>query len=438
MKHSVSDAELDAMLTDWGSTARSVAGHQPMPELTSRTHRFRRSRQPRPARHQGWQVAAGAVAVALAAAIVVGLPKLLDQDRRASDPLPGVPGIASAPLGSKVVTFHGLSITVPASWPVIAGESCTRTSSVVELPNEFSTACFPLRPYPQFTTVRFLEGIDPLPKGSVTRTTRTTIGGLAAIRVEADRPAPPVTDRPAFGYVVAKLHASVLIEPAQGQTGRDLADSLRVDAVDSHGCRSLVADVNALPRSATSDRTGMAEALVPGRPASASVCRYVAGWLEEGATLSGSEALYLRRHAERAAGRPQPGERSGGTHPLPQAGQPRLRGLPGLRRQRGVPDRDPLSGRFAGSPRRQDEPVWRTGNLQRCPGRPADRRSERSAVAHGRRERRHARKDRAGAVTGRPPEPRSWTGGEACSDPGIRNPITGAAGRRGRARGIVL
>jgi hypothetical protein len=287
MNHSVSDAELDAILTDWGSTARSAAGHQPMPELTSRPRRFDRSRQPRPARHVGWQVAAGAVAVALAAAIVIGLPNLLDHDRRAADPLPGVTGVTGivpAPPGSKVVTFHGLSITVPASWPV-TGYSCTLTSSVVELPG-VSTACA-RGPYPHFTIVRFLEGAEPLPKGSGTTTTRTTIGGLAATRVQSDRPVPYLTHGPSFGYVVAELDASVLIEPAQGQTGMDLADSLRVDAVDTHGCRSKVADVNELPRSATSDRTGMAEALVPGRPASASVCRYRAGWLEKGTTLSG-------------------------------------------------------------------------------------------------------------------------------------------------------
>jgi hypothetical protein len=187
----------------------------------------------------------------------------------------------------QVVTFHGLSITVPASWPV-DHYSCGLTSSVVELPSFVTLAC--LRgPSPQFTIVQFFEGTQPLPKDRVTRTTRTTISGLAATRVEADRAVgPSVTDRAAFGYVVPELHASVLIRPARGETGEDLAASLRVDAVDVHGCSSMVRDVNELPRSATSDRTGMTQALIPGQPVSASVCRYQAGWLEMGNRLSGA------------------------------------------------------------------------------------------------------------------------------------------------------
>ena len=91
-----------------------------------------------------------------------------------------------------------------------------------------------------------------------------------------------------MGYEVPELQASVLIQPAQGQSVPELADSLRVTAVDTHGCRSRTIDVTDLPRTATSDRPGMAQALIPAQPVSASVCRYDAGWLEAGATLSGT------------------------------------------------------------------------------------------------------------------------------------------------------
>jgi hypothetical protein len=285
MNQGVSDAELDAMLTDWGKAACSVAEHQPVPNLTFDTRRLRRPRRLRPSWPFGWQVAAGALAVALAAAIAVGLPRWVGEDRGPAGSLGGVTSTASAGPGFQAVTFHGLSITVPASWSV-NGFSCTLTSSVVELPGS-SPACG-RRPYPEFTIVQFVEGTDLLPKDSVSRTIRTNISGLPATRVEADRAAPDITDRPAFGYVVAKLHVSVLIQPAQGETGQELAGSLRVDAVDMHGCRSRRSDMNQPPRSATSDRAGMAQALIPDQPVSAILCRYSHGWLEEGSVLSGA------------------------------------------------------------------------------------------------------------------------------------------------------
>jgi hypothetical protein len=92
---------------------------------------------------------------------------------------------------------------------------------------------------------------------------------------------------------VPTLRASVLIVPALGQTGADLAGSLQVIAVDSHGCRAMVSDVGELPRNKPPARPGAAETLVPGRPDVLRVCRYFAGRLEQGAALTGSQATEL-------------------------------------------------------------------------------------------------------------------------------------------------
>ncbi|HEX8767347.1 MAG TPA: hypothetical protein VF714_03200, partial [Jatrophihabitans sp.] len=100
----------------------------------------------------------------------------------------------------------------------------------------------------------------------------------------------------------------------RGQTGQDLAASLRVDAVDMHGCSSTVSDVNEMPRSATSDRPGMTQALIPGQPVSASVCRYQAGWLEQGAMLSGTR---LHAFAATLNGLPVGLSRATGLGPTP-------------------------------------------------------------------------------------------------------------------------
>ncbi|HST48741.1 hypothetical protein [Jatrophihabitans sp.] len=269
------DAALDARLADWGRLARSAVADQPVPELPAVP-----PRRPAPL---GWQLAAGVLTVVLAAAIAVGLPRVLDKDRRPPAPHgPAGNGISTAPVGPdlQVVTFHGLSITVPASWPV-TGYGCSLTSSVVELP---VGAPLCLRPaHPGFTIVQFSSVSEPMSPDKVTSTRSTTISGLAATRLEGSA----YLGRPAFAYVVPELHASVLVMPASGQTGQDLADSLRVDTADAHGCTSTVTDVAGMPGSATSSRAGMAEALIPGEPVSASVCRYSVGLLEQGRELSG-------------------------------------------------------------------------------------------------------------------------------------------------------
>jgi hypothetical protein len=280
------DARLEARLEDWGRLTRAATVQQPLPDLVAAPERRLGA--------FGWQLAAGVLVVALAA-ITVGLPRLLGKDRGTADPLAAATSTASAGPGLQVVTFHGLSITVPASWPV-SGYSCALTTSVVELPGV--TPLCARGPHPEFTIVTFYE--DDLPKHGVTTTSRTTISGLAATRVEIE-PGPGSADRAGVGYQVPELRASVLIQPAQGQTGQDLVASLRVDAVDTHGCRSRATDVVELPRTATSDRPGMAQALIPAQPMSASVCRYQAGWLEAGATLSGTA---LRAFAAKLNGLP--------------------------------------------------------------------------------------------------------------------------------------
>ena len=169
---------------------------------------------------------------------------------------------------------------MPASWKVSPDYNpCHVTTSTVQLMVGGGLACYqPANP--DLTRVQFFARADLLPLSDVRRTSHTTISGLEATREEGYSSG----GRAGFGYVVPELHASVLIWPARGQTGQDLSDSLRVDAVDKHGCRSsaTAAEVAEFPSSATSDRAGMAQALIPGRPESASVCRYRAGWLEAG------------------------------------------------------------------------------------------------------------------------------------------------------------
>jgi len=316
--------DLDAVLTEWGRQSRAAAGPQPMPEL------IRRTRRPR---HFGWQLAAGAVAVAVAAALAVELPGLLAKNGPA-DPLRGITSTASAAPGFQVVTYHGLSITVPASWRVGVGMACPAPNhGIVVLPGT-SALCLPNR----IAIVEF-GGLQPIPPERVTSTQQVTIDGVPAVRQEGDY------GRPAVAYVVARLQAAVLFYPTASETADDLAASLRVDAVDVHGCASRIRDPKQFP-GLTSAASGAAGALIPGQPESLLACRYEDGWLEQGGTLSGTK---LQAFVTTVNGLPAGLSRAANTIPYVCPGDPSIAHgvpLPGdddlYRLELRYPDRSPV------------------------------------------------------------------------------------------------
>jgi hypothetical protein len=274
------DADIDGRLSEWGRAARAAARPATMPAALTAP----------PARAAVGKTlvgAAGAIALAaLVAATVIGLPRYLRLDQTAAPSIAGVTSTATAGPGFQVVTFHGLSITVPDSWQMNVHEPCSITREVVLLPG-YRTLCKG-PDIPSIAFVEFIEGSDPLGLSGPLETTETTVSGVAATRTDGFWQA-----RKAFAYTVPTLEASVRIVPAQGQTGADLAGSLQVNAVDSHGCRAAVSDVAELPRNKPPARDGAADMLVPGRPDSLRVCRYFAGRLEQGAALTGAQATGL-------------------------------------------------------------------------------------------------------------------------------------------------
>lgn len=275
-----SDAGIDARLSEWGRASRAAARPVGVPaELLAA-----------PARTAGGKTLlriGGAIAMAaVVAATVIGLPRYLHRGQTGATSIGGVTSTATARPGFKTVTFHGLSITVPSSWLINGGEPCKLNREIVRLPGA-RLACG-YADTPSIAFVEFKEGSEPLGLTGPIKVTKTKISGIAATRSDGRWAA-----RAAFEYAVPKLWASVLIVPAQGQTGADLAGSLQVNAVDSHGCPSVASDVAELPRNKPPARDGAADTLVPGRPDVLRVCRYFAGRLEQGDTLTGPQAAGL-------------------------------------------------------------------------------------------------------------------------------------------------
>jgi hypothetical protein len=280
------DAEIDARLSEWGRASRAAAQPVAVPaSLMTAAAPVRRSTVV-------LRIGAGVAMAAIVVATVIGLPRYLHVDRTAAPSIGGVTSTATAPPGFQTVTFHGLSITVPSSWLIPGepgepgGEACKLSREHDGLPGARNACGYPDAPSVAF--VEFIEGNDPLGLTGPIKITKTRISGIAVTRADGLWAA-----RAAFGYTVPTLRASVLIVPAQGQTGADLAGSLQVNAVDSHGCPAAVADVAELPRNQPPAREGAADTLVPGRPAVLRVCRYIRGRLEQGAALTGPQATGL-------------------------------------------------------------------------------------------------------------------------------------------------
>lgn len=280
------DAEIDARLSEWGRASRAAARPVAVPaSLMAAAAPARRSTVV-------LRIGAGVAMAAIVVATVIGLPRYLRVDRTAAPSIGGVTSTATARPGFQVVTFHGLSITVPSSWLVPGsrlrdgGDDCKLSREFVGIAGAHLDCGYP--DVPSIAFVEFIEGNGPLGLTGPITTTKTRISGIAATRADGRWAA-----RAAFGYVVPKLQASVLIVPAQGQTGADLDGSLQVNAVDSHGCPAAVADVAELPRNKPPAREGAADTLVPGRPAVVRMCRYVAGRLEQGAAVTGPRATGL-------------------------------------------------------------------------------------------------------------------------------------------------
>lgn len=228
----------------------------------------------------GRRVLTGGVAATLLLATLVGVLHLRKHGADGGTPsLGGATATGSPVAGHRVITFHGLSITVPASWALTVGEYCKNTTNTVVLPG-ISAACGHID-QPTLSTIEFYEGTSGLPLTNTTATVHATISGVPATRVEGS-----YEPRAAFGYLLPSLQASVLIRPARGLSGDDLAATLRVVAVDGNGCRSAVADAATLP--AVTPSAGELPALVPDGADSLVVCRYVAGRLEQGTLITGA------------------------------------------------------------------------------------------------------------------------------------------------------
>lgn len=210
-------------------------------------------------------------------------------------------GTLPSPLGSSspvtpaagitTVTFHGLSIAVPDSWRVEQGGICpgSLTSDYVFLPGAIAdVGCAAGTPEGTFAVVTFGDFSGNTLPSTFTDQSTTRFDGMRALQADFDD-----QGGPSHVIDVPQLDATIEITPSHTYSLADIEQRIRLNSSDSHGCAAFDGGLASLKTFAGSGRAGERSNLVPPTPVKLTLCRYQAGWLEQGATLTGQASAKL-------------------------------------------------------------------------------------------------------------------------------------------------
>lgn len=215
---------------------------------------------------------------------------------------PGGPAAPPQAAGTKAVGLHGLTVDVPADWPIDA-LLCGPTQDTVLLA-PIRTTCGSTKPQ-TVTSVDFRAMTDPSQvvkelqgwKGAVWTVRQHTISGHPATVIEGSV---------AEGLNQEQLLAVRVVDVADLHTGFEvmspdpaLADrivaSTRIEAVDpASGCATAAALLPELPTGQSPQLSGADRAIFPGSPTRIVVCDYDLGQLEYGMAATGTKLAELQ------------------------------------------------------------------------------------------------------------------------------------------------
>jgi hypothetical protein len=180
--------------------------------------------------------------------------------------------------GWRAVGIYGLTVDIPASWPVNAAICGTPQRDTVLIEPYVVPACASGRkPRVDSVTVRpYRSRVDP----KLSPSARRAIDG---------HPAEVITAGNVTTVLVPDLKAAVEIDVHDAQLAQHINNSLRVLSVDSHGCATQRPDTVQLPTGQAPHSAAARTVLVPGRSTSLTTCGYDDGRLRVGATMSGAD-----------------------------------------------------------------------------------------------------------------------------------------------------
>lgn len=179
----------------------------------------------------------------------------------------------------QVVGYHGLLLTVPASW-TINDEACgTPRSDTVLRDLGAVLSCLIPRP-PGISTVELLD--DPsysLPQVQQ----EATLTNANGVRLKRGT----LPDRPGIAVYVPAVGVMMLIDTVADAQTQEIVDSIELADVDPHGC--AMHEQELAPPASYEPPAAMKDALIPGSPTAIAICHYVDDWLRSSASLEGED-----------------------------------------------------------------------------------------------------------------------------------------------------
>ena len=196
----------------------------------------------------------------------------------------GTPSATQVPASTgQVIGFHGLEMTVPASWKINDTTCVTPQSNTVIRDQGATATCLMPRP-PGISSLELRDNPEYWqPKMRSVRTLTNAHG------VQLDQGTVP--DRPGLAIYVPAVHVLMFVDTVTDAEANAIIDSVQLADTDPNGCAMRELELD--PPASYQPKTSMKGVLIPGSPAAIAICHYVDHWLASSATLTGQEMTGL-------------------------------------------------------------------------------------------------------------------------------------------------
>jgi len=198
----------------------------------------------------------------------------------------GTPSGTQVPTSTgQVIGYHGLEVTVPASWKINDTRCGTPQSDTVIRDTGGQLSCLLPRP-PAISSLELVDNPEYWrPKMQSLRTLTNSHG------VQLDRGTVP--DRPGMAIYVPDAHVLMFIDAVTDAETNSIVGSIQLADTDPNGCAMREMELD--PPTSYHPQVSMKDPLIPGSPSTIAICHYVDHWLVSSAALTGQEITDLVR-----------------------------------------------------------------------------------------------------------------------------------------------
>jgi len=227
-------------------------------------------------------------AIAVSTLITLGSLVLLIGALKPEGPHPSIG--SSMPSGSviptstgQVIGFHGLDVTVPASWKINDTKCGTPQGDTVIRDTGGMPLCLVNRP----SGISSLELVDNPEYWQPKMQSIRTITNPHGMQLERGT----VPDRPGVAIYVPDAHVLMFADTVTDVETNAIVDSIQLADTDPNGCAMRETELD--PPTSYQPEASMKDALIPGSPSTIAICHYVDHWLVSSVTLTGQEMTDL-------------------------------------------------------------------------------------------------------------------------------------------------